>query len=113
MVLEIGERVHVIERRRFDTDLRRHFIGEVQGVEGGVMRVSGYTFVYDPGRTAYTRLNERRTRIISLESDGIIINVVSIDTNLDDVRYEEVEGRLVATDGGSMRLDINEFGRNR
>jgi hypothetical protein len=113
MVVTAGEYVHIIERRRFESDLRRHFVGVVETVEASSMRVTGYTFVYDPGRTAYVRNRERRTRIIPLVSSGIIINVAPTDTRLEEVRYEDADGRLVVTDGGSFRLDINEFGRNR
>ena len=42
-----------------------------------------------------------------------MINVVPRDTNIEEVRYEEIEGRLTVTDGASLRLDINEFGRLR
>jgi hypothetical protein len=32
MLLDIGERVHVIERRLFDTDVRRQFFGVIERV---------------------------------------------------------------------------------
>lgn len=113
MPLEIGEKIHVIERRRFDTDLRRHFFGVVEAISEAAVRVVGYVFVYDPGSSAYVRLDANRTRVISLTSDGLIINVAPPETNPDAVRYDDSSGRLVVTDGGAFRLDVNEFGRNR
>ena len=77
------------------------------------MRVRGYVFLYDSGTTVYLRSTEQRTRVISLTGDGLIINIVPPETNIEEVRYEDQEGRLVVTDGEAFRLDINEFGRNR
>ena len=34
MVLQSGEKVHIVTRRMFDGDLRRHFAGEVKAVAG-------------------------------------------------------------------------------
>lgn len=113
MVVEVGEYVHVVERRQFDSDLRRHFVGRVDQVEGSAMRATGYTFVYDSGVTRYVRAAKRRTRVIALNSSGLVINIAPPDTQIEDVRYEDRNGRLVVTDGASFNLDINEFGRNR
>ena len=35
-VLSPGEKIHVMHRRRFEKDVRRHFVGEVEGYEQGV-----------------------------------------------------------------------------
>lgn len=113
MPLTIGEKVHVIERRRFDTDLRRHFMGVVEAVSDIAFRAVGFVFVYDPGSSSYTRLDAERRRVITLASDGFIINVAPPETDIDAVRYDDSSGRLVVTDGGVFRLDVNEFGRNR
>ena len=113
MLLDIGDKVHVIERRQFDSDVRRHFFGVVERVDVSAMRISGYVFVYDPGTSSYVRGNTLRTRVITLGSSGFVINVAPTETVLEDVRYVEKHGRLTVTDGGSFNLDINEFGRMR
>ncbi|MDH3397392.1 MAG: hypothetical protein OEM81_06100 [Acidimicrobiia bacterium] len=113
MLLDIGDKVHVIERRQFDTDVRRHFFGVVERVDSSAMRITGYVYVYDPGSSSYVRGNSFRTRVIALGSAGFVINVAPTETSVDDVRYVEQNGRLTVTDGGSFVLDINEFGRMR
>ena len=113
MFLEPGDKVHVIERRLFESDVRRHFVGEVQGIDVMAMRVRGFVFVYDSTASTWVRGSESRTRIIPIGSSGFVINVVSRDTHIDDVRYEEIDGRLTVTDSRAFRLDINEFGRLR
>ena len=44
-ILSPGDKIHVMHRRRFEKDVRRHFVGEVKGYEQGVARASGYVFV--------------------------------------------------------------------
>ncbi len=113
MFLDPGEKVHVIERRLFEGDVRRHFVGEVRGADVMAMRVEGFVFVHDATSSTWVRGSVRRSRIIPIGSSGFVINVVPRDTHIDDVRYEEVNGRLTVTDGASLHLDINEFGRLR
>lgn len=113
MVVSVGEKVHVIERRMFESDVRRHFFGTVERVDAVMMRLVGYAFIYDSGMSAYVRGRELRTRIIPLAGAGLVINVAPEDANVADVRYVDENGRLVITDGASFSMDINEFGRAR
>ena len=111
MILKVGEKIHVMIRRRFENDLRRHFVGEVAEVGENVVRVEGYTFVLDTGTKKYTRRPELRTRIISLTDGGNIINVIPAATKLEAVTYKISEdNRLIVTDGEHLFLDVNEFG---
>ena len=113
MVLDIGEKVHVIERRLFDADVRRHFIGVVDRVDTSAVRLTGYVFVYNSMASAYVRGSRQRSRVIPLAATGFVINVIPSDTSIEDVQYREQDGRLTATDGGAFNLDINEFGGSR
>ena len=111
MILEVGEKIHVMIRRRFENDLRRHFVGEITEVGENVVRVEGYTFVLDTVTKQYTRRPELRTRIISLTDSGNIINVIPAATKLEAVTYKMSEdNRLIVTDGEHLSLDVNEFG---
>ena len=113
MLVDIGDKVHVTERRMFESDVRRHFFGTVERVDASAMRTTGYVYVYDSSSSTYVRGKETRTRVLPLASSGFTINIAPSDTNVDDVRYVEQNGRLTMTDGGSFALDINEFGRLR
>jgi hypothetical protein len=111
MPLDIGEMVHVIERRGFDTDVRRHLFGVVDRVTQSAIRVTGYVFVYDPSATTFVRHKEPRTRVLPFTS-GLIINVAPVGTKPEDVEYvlDDQSGKLTVSDGGAFSLDINEFG---
>jgi hypothetical protein len=114
MLIDIGEKVHLIERRLFESDVRRHFVGVVERADAAAMRVRGYVFTHDSASSQYMRSEDQRIRIFPLTTSGFIVNVIDPSTEIDNVRYVLNEiGRLVVTDGGAFSLDINEFGRMR
>jgi hypothetical protein len=110
VLLMPGERIHVITRRLFEGDLRRHFVGEIVAANNRAVRVKGYAFIFYPARNEYVRRPELRERIIALADAGEIINVIPGNVSLEELTYRpSEENRLVVTDGKSFRLDINEF----
>ena len=42
MILEQGEKVHIVERRYFTDDVRRHLVGEVIQCTEQAIRLEGY-----------------------------------------------------------------------
>jgi len=113
VLLDIGDKVHVIERRLFDSDVRRHFFGVVERVDTSAVRITGHVFVYNSGSSTYVRGAQPRTRVIPLVASGFVINVAPRETNVEDVQYVDRNGRLTVTDGGAFNLEINEFGGSR
>jgi hypothetical protein len=113
MVLKEGEKIHVIMRRQFEDDVRRHFVGEVQGVTEIAVRVQGYAFVFDPFKHLYLKRPELRVRIFPAADSGIIITVIPQTVILEDISYQmSQQNRMIVTDGKEFTLDINEFGPN-
>lgn len=113
MLLDIGENIHVITRRCFEDDLRRHFVGEVKTISETAVRAEGYVFVFNTVKNEYIRRDAVRTRIISIVDGGNIINVLPQGILLKNLRYRQSkENRLILTDDASFELDINEFGAN-
>jgi hypothetical protein len=109
MVLEIGEKVHIIERRYFAEDLRRHFVGEIIECSENVIRVRGYAWIFDNLAREFFRKLEQRERIIHLGT-RLSINVIPKDVRLEDIKYiKSPERGLTVTDGRKFRLDITEF----
>jgi hypothetical protein len=112
-VLEIGEKVHIIERRYFENDPRRHLVGEILKSMGNIIRVKGYVFVLDRGSNQFIKKQGLRDRVLTL-GERLTINVIPQEVNLDDVEYiDEGKDGLVVTDGKSFSLDINEFSASR
>lgn len=107
-VLVTGEKVHVVFRRRFEGDLRRHFVGTILAVDGEVVRVEGHAFVYNTGNNEWERRPDKRNRIIPLNDADLVVNILPRDVDIETFYYALVDGHLVATDG-TYTLDINEF----
>lgn len=108
-VIEVGEKVHIITRRIFKEDVRRHFAGTVTAISGPLIRVEGYSFIFNPVTLEYVFRPEFRTRVFGIGDSNEIINVIPKGSVLERMRYALSNGRLVVTDGMAMELDINEY----
>ena len=110
-ILKPGENIHVIHRRRFDKDIRRHFVGTVEAYEAGVVRAGGYVFVVDElNEHLFAKRPDRRTKLIPLASGDVIVNVLPEDLDIEQVRYELDGRKLWVTDGNGWKMDVKEFG---
>ncbi|MGB5211406.1 MAG: hypothetical protein WBO47_09165 [Gammaproteobacteria bacterium] len=111
MVIDKGDKVHIVYRALYDNSTRRHFLGEVLATEGAVCRVEGYAFVYDRKTTMFEKKPDKRTTILDLGESGYVVNVIESNVDLDSVCYDYLRDvGLVATDGKAFLLNINEFG---
>jgi len=109
MILQKGEKIHVIHRRFSDKDPHRHFVGIVDAYEHGVARVTGHLFAVDPTKFIFFRRPEKRTRIISIISGEVLVNVIPASVDLEKVVYKQEKKSLRVTDGANWHLDISEF----
>jgi len=110
MILKPGEKVHLIHRRRYEKDQRRHFAGEVEVYENGLARLCGYAFVTDDlNKNDFVRREDPRIKIAALASGELIINVLPHEVDIHKIRYELQNRQLVVTDG-NWRMDVKEFG---
>ena len=108
-LLKSGEIVHLIERRMFPDDVRRHFVGQIEVVSDRAIRLRGYLFVYDAGSSKFFRKPEIRTRVVPLDN-RVVINVLPEGVSVEEVHYiHDADGNLSLTDGREFELDISEF----
>ena len=114
MILHPGEKIHLIVRRQFENDLRRHFVGEVKAATELAVRMESYMFIFDPVKNEYVKRPEMRTKVVSLVDNGNTITLIPAHVDLSALRYEmSTNRRLVITNGKDFSLDINEFGASR
>lgn len=112
-LLEPGEKVHVIERRAFDGDVRRHFVGEVEAASETAIRAVGYTFVCNTMTGNFDRREPARTRIIPLIAAGVVVYVIPRDIDPRSVRYEWAPGNRLVVRAGSWEVFLDEFATAR
>lgn len=108
--IEVGDKLHIMTRRLFEDDIRRHFAGEVTAISDSLIEARGYTFIFHSGINEYRRLPERRTRLFALGDAGHVVNKIPREIDIESIAYKTVENRQVITDGRSYSLPINEFG---
>ena len=108
MILKQGEKIHVIHRRFFEKEARRHFVGLVEAYEDGVVRVTGHIYALDKIEGMFERRPEARTRILSIVSGDVFVNVLPSTVNLDAVFYKQVKRAIRVTDGSNWHLDLSE-----
>lgn len=110
-LLNSGEKIHVMHRRNFDKDVRRHFVGQVETYENGVARASGYVFVVDDlNKHLFVKRPERRTKLIPVGTGEVIVNVIPKSVDLERVAYEVGDRSLRVSDGDGWSMDVKEFG---
>lgn len=110
MVINLGEKLHVIYRALYENSTRQHFIGEVTSYENGLARLDGYVFVYEVKTDDFLRKEDVRTTFVNVGENGYIINVIPTQTNLEEISYKyQSPAGLVVTDDKKFRLDISEF----
>jgi hypothetical protein len=112
MPLSTGTKIHVLDRRLFDGDVRRHFVGEVEAVANSVARVRGYMFVHEPGKSSYVRSRREQVRIVALIDARLIIRILPPETAIAEVEYRAEGNRTIVTDG-RFELEIADFGAHR
>ena len=109
MILNKGEKIHVIHRRHFDKDPHRHFLGIVDDYENGLARVSGHIFTVDFVKFNFFRRPEPRTRILALHSGDLLINILPASVDLDKVHYKTEDRSVRVTDGSDWFMDISDL----
>jgi hypothetical protein len=109
-LLNPGEKIHVVHRRQLDTEPHRHFVGVVDQYAGGVIRMTGHLYVVDKSTFQFVKRPEVRTRVVSVVSGEIIVNILPAGTDLEKIVYK-LEGAAVrVTDGTDWHLDLSEVG---
>ena len=109
MILKAGEKVHVIHRRNYEKDNHRHFIGVVDGYEGGVARITGHVYTVDTAKFTFIKRPEVRTRLVSIVSGDVLLNIIPAKVNLEKITYKQERKAVRVSDGSDWHLDISEF----
>jgi hypothetical protein len=113
MILEQGEKIHIVERRYFTDDIRRHVVGEVLRCTEQAIRVRGCVWVFDSANGEFVRKPEERERVVCL-GDRLIINVLPPEADLEATKYvADPQRGLLVTDDKSFSLEITEFSAMR
>jgi hypothetical protein len=110
MVLSAGEKVHIIHRKSFDGDTRRHFVGTVEVCDGNLAKVKGYLFAMDKKSNRFVKHDPERTRIIALTSGMLIINILPPQVDIEKITYKQSSvDHIAVSDGSDWHLDLSHL----
>ena len=104
-----AEKVHVVEHRRFEADLRRHFVGEIEHYDANHLRLRGFLFVFEQGSGQFVKVPPQRTRVFSIDN-RISLTVLPEAFDLENSTYQRNGTELVFTDGKTLELELGAFG---
>ncbi len=77
-------------------------------VQQNLLRIEGYTFIFNANTNQYDRRTGVRTRIFSLVDGRHIVNVLPAGLDIERVHYAKTEtGHLAVTDGRGFVLEVN------
>lgn len=106
-LLHRGDKVFIVERRLFEQDLRRHFVGEVEACTDVGFRAKGYPFFYHPTAQNYVRKPKPRSRIFPFDGN-LIINILPRDCDVESINYLASEVGTTLTDQKSFEMDVSD-----
>lgn len=113
MIIEPGEKIHVVFRQLFKEDARRHFVGVVEQCEGTVVRVRGYHFAEEVKLSKvvnFVRREDVRERIIPLGSETLVVNILPKHVDVEKIEYKfDIGGVIRVTDGSEWHLDLSHL----
>jgi hypothetical protein len=109
MILQKGEKVHIIHRRHYEKDRHRHFVGVVDEYDQGMARVTGHVYTVDAGKFAFVKREEIRTRLVSVVSGDVLLNILPAKVDLSKIVYKQERKAVRVTDGSDWYLDLSEF----
>jgi len=108
-LLEPGDRLLVVHRRLFERDESRFFVGEVEAFEGGIVRVTGYSFVRDAFDGSVCRKQDARTKLFSLTSGTLLVYVLPRSLDLDQAELHWKDADIRLTDGHQFAMNLSEW----
>ncbi len=108
MVLTTGSKVLIVHRRLFEADHPRYFVGQIDGYENGIAKVTGYTFAYDVLDGHFDRKSDRRTKIFSLTSGSVFCYELPRETKIEAIVFEHDRHYVYLTDKAGFKMDLSE-----
>lgn len=108
MIVDKGDVIFVSHRRMFQHDEDRFFLGRVITCEGMLVKLVGYTFVRDLSNGHIVRKNEKRARVLSLASPGLLVYQLPEDVHIEHATITSGNGSAILMDGTRELMNLAE-----
>lgn len=108
MILNQGDALLVVHRRLFKDDDTRFFVGAVTYYESALACVRGHTWARDSFAGGFYRKADARTKVISLAAGALLIYLLPAGVELEKLRFEGKDAKLILSDGKECQMDLTE-----
>ena len=108
MILNDGDVVLVSNRRMYERDESRFFLGRTIASEGPLLKVEGFTFVRDMSCGLIVKKDELRTKLVSLDSPGFIVYQLPGDIDIEKADIRGGNGDSILFDGSREVMNLSE-----
>ena len=108
MILENGDVLLVSNRRLFERDESRFFVGRTVACDGPLLKAEGFTFVRDLANGHIIKKAEKRMKVLSLDSPGYIVYQLAPDIDVDGLDIDTYNGDTFLVDGRQRLLNLTE-----
>lgn len=108
MILDKEDTVLVSNRRMFESDEARFFLGRTIACEGPLVKVEGFTFVRDLSSGTFVKKDEKRVKVLSLDSPGFIVYQLPNDVSLETANIKSGDGDALLVDGTRQLMNLSE-----
>jgi hypothetical protein len=112
-MLNSGDKILVAHRRLFRGDAAHYFVGQVDAYEGGLVKVTGHSYVRDPVTGGMIEKSEPRTKVLALVSGTLMVYQLPDAVALDRLEFTWSEGGVTAADGQGFEMNLGEQTRRQ
>jgi hypothetical protein len=100
-IVRVGEKLLMVERKRFSEGRSRAFVGTVEAISGDLIRMQGWQWVYRAVPPGYVRKDQPITVVMRLDND--VLTVLLPDAcRIADLSFTLRGNYLTISDGGGF-----------
>jgi hypothetical protein len=100
-VVRVGEKLLLVERKRFAEGRSRGFVGTIEAVSGDLVRVHGWQWVYRAVPSGYARKDNPATVVMRLDND-VLAMLLPDDCRVADLDFVLRGNMLTVSDGAGF-----------
>lgn len=107
--LAVGEKAHIVERRKFEGDLRRQFVAQVEFANAHHLRANGNMFVFSPPTGLFERIEPGQVRVFDNDNQ-IGITVLPPHFDPQSAEYKRIRNEMQFCDANGFKMELGDFG---
>lgn len=108
MLLKHGDKLLIAQRRLYEKDELRFFIGHVDEYESGIVKLTVHSYVRDPIGGSIIEKSDARTKILSLASGTLLVYQLPDDLDLDKAEFKVLDTHSSLTDNEEFTMNLTE-----